>query len=111
MDVWIRRNPMIPTHAAVGIKLSRNAMRSDRSYARTLPSLKTQNQDKIKKEFENLEDEKELADKTKEDKERLHTKMDEVFEGVKEKMSTLLKKKDLAEYWKTFSMTVEKSMD
>ena len=39
-EVWVRKNPFIPTHSAVGVRISRNAMQKERTQARTLPALK-----------------------------------------------------------------------
>ena len=60
---------MISTHAAVGIKLSRNAMRKERMYARTLPALKHANERKIKEGAKDENDKKRSITKRKRRKE------------------------------------------
>ena len=48
-EVWVRKNPFIPTHAAVGVRISRNAMQKERTQARTLPALKCAMDEKSRK--------------------------------------------------------------
>ena len=50
-EVWVRKNPFIPTHAAVGVRISRNAMQKEKTQARTLPPLKYAMEGKLKEEL------------------------------------------------------------
>ena len=53
-----------PTRSS-GIKLSRNAMRKERMYARTLPALKHANEKKIKEGMKDENDQKEYTEAKK----------------------------------------------
>ena len=46
-DVWVRKDPATPTHVAVGVALTRNAMQREMAYARRLPALKQINKQEI----------------------------------------------------------------
>ena len=50
-EVWVKKNPFIPTHAAIGIRITRNAMKKEKTHARTLPTLKKAMEDKIREEL------------------------------------------------------------
>ena len=50
------KHEMIPTHAILEIKISRNAMKRKRTFARTLPCLKKLCEEKAKKGTEEMDD-------------------------------------------------------
>ena len=58
-EVWIRKKTIIPTHAAMGVRISRNAMQKEKTQARILPPLKNAMDAKIREG---------LAKKAKEEK-------------------------------------------
>ncbi len=64
----VRKNLFIPTHSAVCIEISRNAMKRKRLFARTLPPLKKTIEAKVAEDFE------EEYRKEKEEKKRKENK-------------------------------------
>ena len=48
--VYVKKDINIPTHSAVGIVVSRNAIQRERSYVRTCPSLKVLHEEKAERE-------------------------------------------------------------
>ena len=121
------KKPYIPTHAAMGLRITRNAMRREKTQARTLPPLKKAMDEKIRKELaakkENekmkegdterekdmtkeegdADNDKDFAEAKKIDKAKLHETMDQEFDNIKEKLSKLSGKATLDEYWKNVS--------
>ena len=81
--VWVRKNPAIPTHAEMGIELSRNKMKKERYFAKTLPSLKKAIEAKVEKDFEEKM-KKEIEEKKEEEAEKKGEDEDKNFEEKKE---------------------------
>ena len=53
--VYVKKDISIPTHSAVGIVVSRNAIERERSYVGTCPSLKVLHLEKVERETNDFE--------------------------------------------------------
>ena len=85
--VWVKKNMAIPTHAAVGVEISRNAMRRERLFAKTLAPLKKAIESKNEEDIKRRQEEEEKEEKREEEKEesKKETQTEEDAENKRKK--------------------------
>ena len=85
----------------------------ERTYAKSLPSLKKLFENKLRSIIDSKEQTEKLTTKQKsdikkEEIEKLHLSIDKYLEGETHEMEMYIKDKDTTKYWKAFSNAVEK---
>ena len=105
----VEKDPMIPTHSVVKLRLDLETVGEQRKFIKTLPSLKYMLDDKIAKETAGMEDAKEKKLKAKEIRADLHRMMDKQLKDRQHHFEYHLSQNDMDSYWNSWSISVERA--